>query len=222
LLVADAQIQRRDGRLGEELLERRASTALIPELARDLEGAQPDSGPMIEVGGQTVDRLEFAQETIVLRTGRPVLAVVGDEAQLVFSDPESSVWKSRLRDASAHLVSAAQAVGRIEVEGHDLAWLGTGWLVRPDVVVTNRHVAAEFGRSDGTSFVFRQGIGGSQMNASIDFLEEIGSTKERTFRLNRILHIEDSNGPDLGVRAGHPDQGALPCSAYRAFHTFRR
>ena len=94
-------------------------------------------------------------------------------------------------------MSAARAVGRIEVEGHDLAWLGTGWLVRPDVVVTNRHVAAEFGRNDGTSFVFKQGIGSSQMNASIDFLEEIGSTKERTFRLDRILHIEDSNGPDL-------------------------
>lgn len=180
------------------MLERRNATALIPELAgRDLEGTHPDPGPLIEVGGQTVDRFEFVQETIVLRTGRPVLAVVGDEAQLVFSDPESTVWKSRLQKASAHLVSAARAVGRIEVEGHDLAWLGTGWLVRPDVVVTNRHVAAEFGRNDGTSFVFKQGIGGSQMNASIDFLEEIGSTRERTFRLNRILHIEDSDGPDL-------------------------
>jgi endonuclease G len=109
---------------------------------------------------------------VASRTGRPVLAVVGDEAQLVFSDLESTVWKSRLRDASAHLVSAARAVGRIEVEGHSLAWLGTGWLVRPDVVVTNRHVAAEFGRNDGTSFGFKQGISGSQMNASVDFLRQ--------------------------------------------------
>ncbi|PTT68408.1 DNA/RNA non-specific endonuclease [Arthrobacter sp. HMWF013] len=198
LKAANAQIERRDRLLGEEMLERRAATEMIPELAgRDLEGAQGGHGPMIELGGQTVDRFEFAQETIVLRTGRPVLAVVGDEAQLVFSDPESNVWTSRLRDASEHLMSAARAVGRIEVEGHALAWLGTGWLVRPDVVVTNRHVAAEFGRSDGTSFVFKQGMGGSQMDASIDFLEEIGSTKERTFRLNRILHIEDSDGPDV-------------------------
>ncbi|GAA1769724.1 hypothetical protein GCM10009712_17090 [Pseudarthrobacter sulfonivorans] len=198
LKAANAQIERRDSLLGEEMLERRAATASIPELAgRTPEGTPRDPGPTIEVGGQTVDRSEFAQETIVLRTGRPVLAVIGDQAQLVFSDPESTVWKSRLRDASAHLVSAARAVGRIEVEGHSLAWLGTGWLVRPDVVVTNRHVAAEFGRNDGTSFVFKQGISGSQMKASVDFLEEIGSTKERTFRLNRILHIEDSDGPDL-------------------------
>jgi endonuclease G len=198
LKAANAQIERRDSLLGEEMLERRTATAALPELAgRTPEGTPLDPGPTIEVGGQAVDRSEFAQETIVLRTGRPVLAVIGGEAQLVFSDPESSVWKSRLRDASAHLVSAARAVGRIEVEGHSLAWLGTGWLVRPDVVVTNRHVAAEFGRNDGTSFVFKQGISGSQMKASVDFLEEIGSTRERTFRLNRILHIEDADGPDL-------------------------
>ena len=195
---ANARIERRDGQLGEEMIGRSAATAGAPELAgRDLERIQEGVGPTIEIGGQTVDRLEFMQETIVLRTGRPVLAVVDDEAQLVFSDPESNVWKSRLLDAAAHLMSAARAVGRIEVEGHDLAWLGTGWLVRPDVVVTNRHVAAEFGRNDGTSFVFKQGNGGSQMNASIDFLEEIGRTNERTFRLNRILHIEDADGPDL-------------------------
>ncbi|MEQ7736122.1 hypothetical protein, partial [Escherichia coli] len=132
----------------------------VPEGAgRDLDltrpGVPPGAPATLEVDGQTVDREVFAQETIVLRTGRPVLAVVNDQAQLVFTDPESSVWESRLRDAAVHLGAAARAVGRIEVEGHSMAWLGTGWLVRPDVVVTNRHVAAEFGRHDGTSFVFK-------------------------------------------------------------------
>jgi endonuclease G, mitochondrial len=198
LKAANSQVIRRDGLLAEEMLERRAATAGVQGVTgRSFEGAESETSTVLEVAGQAVNRLEFEQETIVLRTGRPVLAIVGDEAQLVFTDQESSVWKSRLQKASAHLVDAAQAVGRIEVEGHSLAWLGTGWLVRPDVVVTNRHVAAEFGRYDGTSFVFRQGIGGSQMNASIDFLEEIGSTRQRTFRLDRILYIEDSNGPDL-------------------------
>jgi endonuclease G len=196
LKAANARIERQDSALGEELLELRADKGLSPERAPGLGGAPEDSGPL-EVDGQPVDRSDFAQETIVLRTGRPVLAIVNDEAQLRFSDPDSDVWKSRLGDASAHLMRAARAVGRIEVEGHDLAWLGTGWLVRPDVVVTNRHVAAEFGRSDGTSFVFRQGTGGSQMKASIDFLEEIGNTDDRTFQLKRILHIEDADGPDL-------------------------
>ncbi|MET1085904.1 MAG: DNA/RNA non-specific endonuclease [Arthrobacter sp.] len=209
LKAANARIESRDNVLGEELLERRAATPPTPEGAvGDLEGALTDRAATMEIGGERVRRSEFAQETIVLRTGRPVLAVVGDEAQLVFSDPESSVWESRLRQASAHLAAAARAVGRIEVEGHSLAWLGTGWLVRPDIVVTNRHVAAEFGRSDGGSFVFKQGISGNPMEASIDFLEEIGSTRDRTFRLNRILHIEDPAGPDLAFIRVTPDRGS--------------
>ena len=143
LKAANARIEGRDNLLGEEMLERRAATPPIPEGAvGDLEGVLTDRSATMEIGGETVRRSEFAQETIVLRTGRPVLAVVGDEAQLVFSDADSSVWESRLRQASGPLAAAARAVGRIEVEGHSLAWLGTGWLVRPDVVVTNRHVAA--------------------------------------------------------------------------------
>ncbi|WP_192476911.1 DNA/RNA non-specific endonuclease [Arthrobacter sp. AET 35A] len=197
LRAANAQMERRDSLLGAELLERRAAQASrVGSTVRGVDGDRSDSSPLTDVG-LSVDRSALAQETIVLRTGRPVLAVVGDETHLVFSDPESSVWAARLKAASAFLVSAARSVGRIEVEGHDLAWVGTGWLVRPDVVVTNRHVAAEFARSDGGSFVFRRGAGGAKMTASIDFLEEMGSTSERAFRLERILHIEDSSGPDL-------------------------
>lgn len=209
LKAANARIESRDHQLGEELLERRAATPPILEGAvGDLEGAFTDRSATMEVGGERVPRAEFAQETIVLRTGRPVLAVVGDEAQLVFSDPDSSIWESRLRQASAHLAAGARAVGRIEVQGHNLAWLGTGWLVQPDVIVTNRHVAAEFGRHDGGSFVFKQSISGGRMVASIDFLEEIGSTSDRTFQLNRILHIEDPTGPDLAFIRVTPSRGS--------------
>ncbi|MDP9696675.1 UNVERIFIED_ORG: endonuclease G [Arthrobacter globiformis] len=215
LKAANARIERRDSQLGEELVQRRETEPRTPSSAvRDLEMAPPDAPPPLEVDGETVDGTVFAQETIVLRTGRPVLAVVEDEAQLVFSDPESSVWESRLRDAATHLGQAARAVGRIEVEGHSMSWLGTGWLVRPDVVVTNRHVASEFGRHDGTSFVFKQGLAGSPMNASIDFLEEIGSTRERTFRLNRILHIEDPDGPDVAFIRVSPTR-AIPGTPIR-------
>jgi endonuclease G len=210
LKAANARIERRDDQLGRELLERReAESGAAASAMRGLELAPSDAPPTLEVDGETVDWVVFAQETIVLRTGRPVLAVVNDQAQLVFSEPDSSVWESRLRDAAARLGQAARAVGRIEVEGHSMSWLGTGWLVRPDVIVTNRHVAAEFGRHDGTSFVFKQGLAGSQMNASIDFLEEIGSTKERTFRLNRILHIEGPDGPDVAFIRVSPTRAIL-------------
>nr|WP_232542046.1 DNA/RNA non-specific endonuclease [Nocardia bovistercoris] len=121
-----------------------------------------------------------------------------DAAQLTFTDPESEVWRTRLSAASEALVRAARAVGRIEVTGHDAAWLGTGWLLASDIVVTNRHVAREFGRAGGAGFVFRQGFFGP-MTASIDFLEEADRPEDLTFAISRILHIEDDAGPDIAL-----------------------
>src|SRR5206468_1897426 len=117
-------------------------------------------------------------ESIVRRTGRPVLAIIRDRAQLSIDDPDSEVWKDRLTKAHQELETAARAVGRIEVTGHSMGWLGTGWLVAPNVIVTNRHVASEFARRSGTDFVFRQGLSGKAMTASIDLLEEVGRTDE--------------------------------------------
>jgi endonuclease G len=181
LRAANAAIRRRDPDLDDEFLERANA-----------------EGPALEAAGG-----EMQLETIVMRTGRPVLAVKRDEAELVFDDADSALWKSRLTTARAGLMRATKAVGRIEVMGHQLDWLGTGWLVAPEVIVTNRHVAAEFGRNDGTRFVFRQGIDGRPMRASVDFLEEIDRTDSRTFELRQIMHIEDADGPDIAfLRVG--------------------
>lgn len=175
LRARNAAMRRRDPRLDDELLQ----------------GAVPE-GRALELPGD-----EFQAETIVMRTGRPVLAIKRDEAELAFEDPDSAVWKSRLTDARQHLMHAARAVGRIEVAGHSLDWVGTGWLVAPETIVTNRHVAAEFGRESGTTFIFREGLHGSAMRASIDFIEEFEREESLTFELRQILHIEDSGGPDI-------------------------
>jgi hypothetical protein len=48
--------------------------------------------------------LPASVRNIVLRVGRPVLAIVGNAAQLDFMDSESAVWRGRLR-ASASLLT---------------------------------------------------------------------------------------------------------------------
>ena len=195
LRAVNAAVAVRDFPLGEEMQRQR--DALVAERAvADTETIGPQA-PTIEVAGQQVNQFDFAQETIVMRTGRPVLAIARDEAQLIIDDPDSQVWKERLTAASAHLTKAARAVGRIEVEGHALAWLGTGWLVSPELIITNRHVAAEFTAQDGSSFVFKQGLGGGAMTASIDFLEEIDRPQELTFQLDGVRYVEGPDGPDL-------------------------
>ena len=73
---------------------------------------------------------QLSLRNIVLRVGRPVLAVVGDVPQLEFTDSESEVWRSRLQASTDLLQRAARAVGRIDVIGLPrFEYVGTGWLV---------------------------------------------------------------------------------------------
>src|SRR5690606_13787720 len=124
-------------------------------------------------GALSVPTADWSLETIVLRLGRPVLAVVDGAPRLEFADAESRVWRTRLSAIEAPLRLAARAVGRIEVEGHPhFQWVGTGWLVAPDLIVTNRHVARQFATGYGSGFTFRRGTAGT-LGVSIDFLREV-------------------------------------------------
>ncbi|CUX71644.1 hypothetical protein CFBP5877_28115 (plasmid) [Agrobacterium tumefaciens] len=140
---------------------------------------------------------EIQKESIILRRERPVLAIRDNKPELVFKDlADSAIWKQRLTDAAGALDIAIRAAGRIELAGSEFDWIGTGWLVRPDVVVTNRHVAREFAERKANGLVFKQGSGGP-ITASVDFLEEIDNPDELVFRLVRPLYIEDEPGPDV-------------------------
>ena len=78
----------------DALTRLRAANAAIRDRDRPLadELTELTDGPTPEGPGG-----EIQLETIVLRTGRPVLAIKQDEAQLVFDDADSAVWNSRLR-----------------------------------------------------------------------------------------------------------------------------
>jgi endonuclease G, mitochondrial len=205
LKAANAEVEDRDHSLREELLDIRDSASFVAESA-----LEERTGKLL-IEGQGFDEQRFFEETIVRRTGRPVLAIVQNEAQLVFHDVESKVWQERLVNASSELAQATQSVGRVEVVGHGLEWLGTGWLVCPDVIVTNRHVAAEFGRRSSAGFVYRQGFHGGAMSASIDFHEEILGHQGSNSSIEQILHIEDDSGPDIAfLRVARRPGSALP------------
>jgi endonuclease G len=170
------------------------------ELGRELHRRLDLRSKDIALAGDKRSRAlaEFNAKTIVLRSGRPVLAVSHDAAKLVFKDAESAVWRARLQQARKMLVNAIRAVGRIELKGHpNLDWVGTGWLVAPDIMVTNRHVAQEFARAGGDAFVFRAGVHGTPMQAGIDFLEEFQRADDRTYAIHKILFIEDEAGADI-------------------------
>jgi endonuclease G len=144
--------------------------------------------------------LPAAVRNIVLRVGRPVLAIAGNAPRLEFKDSDSAVWRSRLQESAPLLKRAAQAVGRIEVAGlPGFSFVGTGWLVDRNTVVTNRHVAQTFARRTRGGFTFKQGSRARPMAADIDFLEEAGRIAEREFPIVEILHIEDEPGADFAL-----------------------
>ncbi len=125
------------------------------------------------------------------------------------TEVESQIWKQRLTDANSLLVPNIPAVGRVELGNHPrgVEWLGTGWLIQDNVVVTNRHIAEIFGEANGEGFVFRPGFDGSSMRANIDFLEEFDTTSSHEFPIFKILHIERGGGPDLAFLRIEPVTG---------------
>lgn len=165
-----------------------------PELAEaEAEAATAEAA---EVDRQPEEAI--ARESIVLRRRRPVLAIREGAAVLNFEDAQDvPLWKARLESAASVLGDVIPAVGRIELTGHpDLSWVGTGWLVHPQYLVTNRHVAEVFARDAGGRFVMQPGLDGD-MAASIDLLQEIGRSEKQLFHVKNVSYIESRGGLDL-------------------------
>lgn len=158
-----------------------------------------DRSPVIrETGSAEAIERQFQRESIILRRERPVLTIRDNMPD--FKDfrnsGESEVWEPILRKADDVLRKASRAVGRIDLTGGRLDWVGTGWVITDNLIVTNRHVAEEFARSKGDAFVFRTGIDGPVV-ADMDFVHEADSENSLVFRLIRPVHIEPEPGPDV-------------------------
>ena len=148
-------------------------------------------------------------ETIV-REGRPAIPVVGNrisfEGAIVDAAAETIV--QRLRTAAPVVEACIPLVGRIDVDNYpgSLTYVGTGWLVAPNVVCTNRHVAEIIARHDNGKFKFRPGRFGEELRVKLDYRRELGSSVSESVRVNRVIWIErDTSGPDialLGIEQG--------------------
>lgn len=194
--------------VGEEAPGRRLSSAArvaraqaLTEGARGLERLADDPDADLSRSEQ------FGVEAIVLLVARPALLVqAGDFAALGALPSE---WT--LLDAHrAEIRESIARVGRVEVRGHpELDWVGTGFLVAPDVMMTNRHVAAEFARRDGESWAFRGG-----RSCAFDLLEEAGNPADATFGVTEVIGIHDRDDVDLALLRVSPTTddgaGALP------------
>jgi endonuclease G len=137
-------------------------------------------------------------EAVILLEGRPSLLVKDD----TFQQPASPTWRARLADSESRLRRAILSVGRIELVDHPLAplapFVGTGWVVGEDTIVTNRHVVVVFGLSQGDTFRFQiDPASGRDVTTRIDFREEHDIDVEKEIGIAKILHIEAEPGVDM-------------------------
>ncbi|WMX44055.1 serine protease [Streptomyces roseicoloratus] len=134
------------------------------ERARVLESGVTGLEKLAEGRAEEIDEDEyFGVEAIVLLEGRPAILVQGQD----FASQEGD-WS--VLDAGRDSIRESIArVGRVEVTGHhSLDWIGTAFVVGPEAVMTNRHVAAEFSRAEDAGWTFQEG-----MTARVDPGEEL-------------------------------------------------
>lgn len=138
----------------------------------------------------------FGLEAIVLLEGRPSILIENGR----FAAPPAE-W-AILEDYREQIERVLASVGRIEISGHPrLEWLGTGFLVAPTVIMTNRHVAAEFSekrRGEGWTFV-------SGIQPRIDFHEEYGGGEAAEFECVELVGIHPRL--DLALLRVEPQSG---------------
>ena len=140
-------------------------------------------------------------ESIVKDLARPSFLVQDDSTNFTQRSElpveEVIYWRQRIEPHAEVLKSIYQSVGRIELHNHEtLDWCGTGWLLRLDVLATNRHVAQKFAESAGGKWTFLRNIMGYPISADIDYAEEADNPQEDQHRITDILYIQE-HGPDM-------------------------
>ena len=152
----------------------RAGTVGLSKLAQDDRDALTDA----EVTGL---------EAIIALEGRPALFIQGGD---FFGVPP--LWHG-LNGQRAAIRSSIASVGRVDLAGDDgSGWVGTGFLAGPDVIITNRHVAAAFATAGPDGWRFSPG--GSP---SLDFNHEQGAVEPLSFALTGIVGVHPRH--DLAV-----------------------
>jgi hypothetical protein len=176
--------------------------AVLEQVSRDGSLAEPPSAASI-----------VGLEAIVVAVGRPALLIRNGSFENAV-DP----W-TMLEQRRAVIEGVLPSVGRIELTGHpSLDWVGTGFLITPEVVLTNRHVVQEFATRSWTG---RWTIDAA-ISARIDFAEEIDAVTPRDTPITEVIAVHpvlDLALLSCKALAGHGglqlDAGRVPVAPQR-------
>ena len=168
-----------------------AARSAVEKIRRD--GTEAQLTPFERDGAEAIVEL-FGRPAILVQDGRFL--------------PPPHPWE-KLEEQREAIETTLRSVCRVEVDGHPaLDWVGSGFLVAGDVVLTNRHVAKEFARqgADG-AWVFEP-----EMVVRVDFSEEFGGSQAREFQITELIGVSDAFDMAFLRVAKTGDAGELPPS----------
>jgi S1-C subfamily serine protease len=138
-------------------------------------------------------------EAIIAVWGRPAILIQNGR---FFQPPDP--WQ-QLEDHREAIEETIASVGRIQLTGHPrYEWVGTGFMVAEDLVMTNGHVVREFALPKGKKWEIDPPI-----TVTIDFNVELGSTTPKEYRIPSIIGVH----PELDLallRVEAPTRAPMP------------
>jgi endonuclease G len=137
-------------------------------------------------------------EAVILDFLRPCLIIKDNSYEVA----ESDTWKASLERYRKLIERRIPSIGRIEFKFHPrYQWGGSGFLIAPNTIVTNRHVAAEIAGNNGKSIVFLQNALGTTMGAAVNFKQEFQRTNGTPMEVGveKVLYLADEGQPDVAI-----------------------
>ncbi len=176
--------------------------ARIGDVAESAAAAAAERTIDPQLGGIAPTEAEdFAEERVIAVTAgaRPVARILNNQVTADFIGPDSESWAKVISAAKPVLDKIIPAVGRIELNNSDYPWVGTGWLIAPRIIVTNRHVAELFAKLDRrtSKLVFKPGLLTGPVSADIDFLEEENRLDSAEHPITSILWMASPDQADV-------------------------
>lgn len=158
-----------------------------------LERVSDDTGGTAERAARALEEMERgrdpgpsgrdALEAIIDADIRPVIDIV--DGKFTSTHP---LWTMLSTDEAirGRLESCFKSIGRIELPGNNqVPYGGTGFIVGPGLVMTNRHVAEIFATGTGTRRVAFK----PQARAGVDFVREYGRPAGTVYTASRVVMI---------------------------------
>ena len=138
-------------------------------------------------------------EAVILTTGRPALLIQDG----LWEEPQLQVMAERLNRYHDNLKKAIPKVGRIELlNDPTMTYVGTGWMIDEDIMITNRHVAQFFAFQQEDHILMRTTPFGNPLEVQTDFNEEYESPNPPfEVPVKEVLYIENegTQRPDFAL-----------------------